>query len=96
MKRSGQYQIKGYQLFDLVRKSSDAGGIFLYVSKNYEFNPVLVFQGDDEVELIVVEVTIAKMQVRIFCGYGPQEGYSNVTSFFSQLEQEIEKSKRGW
>ena len=69
------------------------GGLALYVSNSTDFSPVLVFQGNVEVELIVVEVGIETMPVRIFCRYGPQEGSPNVKAFFSRLEEEAEKSK---
>ena len=35
--------------------------------------PVVISEGEDENELLVVEIQINKKKVRLITGYGPQE-----------------------
>ena len=58
---------------------------------NVALQPVLVSEYSDEFELLVVEITVSKMQIRIISGYGPQENWEEQkkTPFFEALEAEI-------
>ena len=44
-------------------------------------DPVLVSEGDDETELLVVEAKIGTKQVHILNAYGPQETENNINNF---------------
>ena len=52
------FKIKGYQSFELVRKESGGGGLATCVNEDLE--PVLISEGDDQSELLVVEIRIDK------------------------------------
>jgi hypothetical protein len=58
-------------------------------------NPVLVAAGDDEIELLVVQVKLGHLNVRIFNAYGPQEDDTAACKLFWQgLEKEIIRAKQ--
>ena len=92
--RIGQIQIDGYQIFDTVRNQSEGGGggILLGISNEGFPNPILVCQGDDNVELLVVQIEIGPIPVRLFCAYGPQEGSQDCLAFYQRLEEEVENA----
>ena len=41
-----------------------------------ELEPVWIAEGDDQVEVLVVEVRIKELKIRIINAYGPQESDS--------------------
>ena len=63
--------INNYTIFELIRKESRGGGLAIGALDDLE--PRWVSEGDDVEEVIVIEVKINDLQVRILCGYGPQE-----------------------
>ena len=70
MLRKGWVKIEGYQTFELVRKETGGGGLATCVIE--ELEPVLISEGDDQSELLVVEVRInSNTKARIFNAYGP-------------------------
>ena len=68
------------------------GGILLGISNEGFPNPILVCQGDDNVELLVVQIEIGPIPVRLFCAYGPQEGSKDCLAFYQRLEEEVENA----
>ena len=80
---------KNYLTFELVRKHSHGGGLATMVKP--ELEPVWVAEGDDQVEILVVEVRIKEMKIRIINGYGPQEcdSLERKTLFWSRLQSEV-------
>ena len=61
---------KKYTIYELVRQKSSGGGLAIGVHN--DLHPAWIDQGDDEVEVIVVEIWIDEFPVRIVNGYGPQ------------------------
>ena len=67
-----------YQVFELRREKSareggkglNGGG--LAVGALHDLSPVLLQQGDDEVECMTVELTTGSTRLRCVVGYGPQ------------------------
>jgi hypothetical protein len=54
------------------------------------FEPVLIYEGPEEIELLVVEGKIGPFKTRFFNAYGPQEDEEEKTiGFYSKLEEEI-------
>ena len=93
LRKSGNIQIPGYQVFQLNRNGSLGGGLLSAVDVG--LNPVLVAAGDDEIELLVVQVKIGHLNVRIFNAYGPQEDDTATCKLFWQgLEKEIIRAKQ--
>ena len=72
------------------------GGLLTAIKDN--LNPVLVYLGDDEDELIVVQVNVVSLNIRIFNGYGPQESSNEGNlqvklNFWQSFEKEIIAAK---
>ena len=57
-------------------------------------NPVLISEYSDEIELIVVEISIEQYKIRVITGYGPQEVWNLDVKmkFFLALEEEVAKA----
>ena len=68
--RIGQVKVDGYQMFDTVRKKSGGGGGILIGIQNEEFsNPIVICQGEENVEILVVQIKIGGMSVRLSVSY---------------------------
>ena len=83
---------KNYQIYYLNRKTSEGGGLAIGVDKNIE--SILIREGDDIIEAIVVLVMIATIPVRIIAAYGPQENANNEKKekFWEFMEEETNKA----
>ena len=78
-----------YQIFELIRKDKQGGG--LAIGALHDVNPVWISKGDDEVEILVVEISVENMKIRCVCGYGPQE-YDKTEKkekFWAKLSSEV-------
>ena len=76
-----------YQIFEHVRKESKGGGLMTAVDKS--FDSVLIYEGDDDIELLVVQGKVNNTNIRFVNGYGPQEDDRKVPDFYTKLEEEI-------
>ena len=87
--KKGRFKLNNFHIFEAIRKSKLKGGTMIGI--NVALQPVLVSEYSEEFELLVVEITISKMQIRIISGYGPQENWEEQkkTPFFEALEAEI-------
>ena len=63
---------KNFTIYELLRKYSNGGGICIGVHK--DLKPVWVAQGDDETEVLAVEIWVDDFPIRVVTGYGPQVG----------------------
>ena len=95
VKKAGQFRVEGYQIFEYVRQNKGGGGIAIGIDNECKNEPLLVTQGEDGVEILVVEINVGEMQVRLITGYAPQETDNKeiIATFYSKLEQEIESSQ---
>ena len=62
--------MKDYQFFEKLRDNKGGGGLLIAVDKT--LNPALI-DSENDVELLVVELTVANKKVCVINGYGPQE-----------------------
>ena len=69
--KKGQISLDGFQCFEHVRVNSKGGGLLLAIHKS--FDPVLIYEGNDDVEILVVQGKIGKTDIRFLNAYGPQE-----------------------
>ena len=78
-----------FQIFYLNRQKSQGGGLALGVEKNIE--STLIRDGDDEIEVISVQVVLGGIPVRLITGYGPQENdiIEKKKNFWKFIENEI-------
>ena len=83
---------KNYQIYYLNRKTSEGGGLAIGVDKNIE--SILIREGDDIIEAVVVLVMIATVPVRIIAAYGPQENANKEKKekFWEFMEEETNKA----
>ena len=91
-KRKGTFKMKDYEIFESIR-SKQKGGTLMGIHK--ALNPVLIEEYDKEFELLVAEIKVAKKEIRIITGYGPQENWteSDRLPFFIALEAEVVKAE---
>ena len=75
-----------YQVFELLRKSTGGGGLATEV-----LNPVLTYEGDNEVEILVLEIDVKASKIRLINAYGPQEKQKMEIKqkFWDRLECEV-------
>ena len=93
--------LMNYQVYELKReKTKDEGGKGahgggLAVGALNDLKPVLVRQGNDEVECITIEVTTSTTRIRCVTGYGPQESDCVVRKekFWDFLDKEVHSAK---
>ena len=87
--KKGQVGVDGFQCFEHVRMNSKGGGLLLAVHES--LNPVLIYEGNDEIELLVVQGKIDQKDIRFINAYGPQEDDNDekIISFYAKLEEEI-------
>ena len=85
--------IKDFQIFELVRKNSNGGGLAIGI--NCTFTPFMVFECDDKTELLVVEASINEHNIQFITGYGPQESESinDREEFFAKLSEGVKKAE---
>ena len=83
---------KHYTIYELLRKSSNGGGLAIGVHN--DLTSAWVSDGNDDTEVLVVAVETSNFPIRIVNGYGPQENDSieRKQKFWSRLGQEVEDS----
>ena len=93
LKSSGKIKTEscnGYQILELNRVGKSGGG--LAIGALAETDPVWISEGDTEVEILVVEISVSELQIRCIAAYGPQEGATSEKkeNFWSRLSAEID------
>ena len=74
LKKIGQIKLPGYQIFELLREHKGGGGLLTAVGET--LTPVLISTGNNDAEILTVQIKINNIDVRIVNAYGPQEtGY---------------------
>ena len=83
---------KFYQVFELNRKANAGGG--LAIGAVLDVDPVWISEGSDEVEILVVEISVTGHRIRCIGGYGPQENASLETklTFWTRLKEEVQSA----
>ena len=81
-------KIEGYKVFEKQR-TGFGGGLLTAVLN--DLHPVLVGDGDDDNEVLVIQVQVGKYSVRVFNCYGPQEDedYQKKVIFWNTLEKDV-------
>ena len=84
---------KNYQIYYLNRKTSEGGGLAIGVDKNIE--SILIREGDNVIEAVVVLAMIANIPVCIVTAYGPQENANKEKKekFWEFLGEETNKAE---
>ena len=84
---------RGYQIFELNRTGKAGGGLAIRALNDTE--PIWISEGDNEVEVLVVEISVSEMQIRCIAAYGPQEGATpeKKEKFWARISAEIEDAQ---
>lgn len=90
--KEGKIRIEGYEIFETIRKKEKGGSV---LGIHHALSPTLIKKYENDFELICVEVVVAKREIRLITGYGPQEYWSDSVKlpFFHALEEEIIKAQ---
>ena len=94
LKREMLISSNDYHIYENVRKNKGGGGIMIGIDKGLtDKEPVVIYRGNDEIEILVVEVSLNSMNVRFMSAYGPQEEANpeKINAFYQKLEEEIVK-----
>ena len=87
LKRKSQVVLCGYRLFCLIKSPSSGG---LLIACKPSLKPVLVFEGSDECQVIVIQVQLQFLNARIIAGYGPQESDKRASESYREcIEEQI-------
>ena len=65
LKSKNKYKLQGYTIFESVRNDKDGGGLL-----TADLSPVLVTEGDDNAEILVVEAQVGNESVYFINAYG--------------------------
>ena len=92
VQKPGKIRFEGaqnYVIYELTRKNKTGGGLAIGVKKDLE--PGWAGEGDNETEVLVVQLTVGDMKLRVLCGYGPQETDSadRKALFWSRVHAEV-------
>ena len=95
MKSQGRIKTKNsqkYQIFELLRKNKCGGGIAIGALE--DLNPVWIAEGDDEVEVLVIQIEVQQFPIRCIGAYGPQEKdkIERKLKFWARLSKEVEEA----
>ena len=95
MKRPGKIKTEScekYIIYELIRKKKGGGGIAIGVDKNLK--PVFIDDGDDDIEIIIVEARTDTFKFRCVGAYGPQETdkIEKKINFWAKLSNEVENA----
>ena len=84
---------ESFQIYYLHRKESEGGGLAMGIDK--EIESTLVMEGDDDLEVLVVQAVLGAVSVKIIAAYGPQENAlkEKKEKFWEFLEQEANKAE---
>ena len=85
------------QVFEMKRvKSKEEGGKGIHggglaVGALHHLNPVLIRNGNDDIECVTIEITTETARIRCVTGYGPQESdcTSRKEKFWNFLDAEV-------
>ena len=70
LRQLNQVKLSGYEMFERIR-TGQGGGLLTAVS--FDLDPVLISDGGDENEILVVQAKLGRQVLRIINAYGPQE-----------------------
>ena len=83
-----------YVIFELIRKEKSGGGLALGVAK--ELNPTWLGEGDDQVEVLSVQINAKDFPIRCVGGYSPQENdpVERKSKFWARLDSEVYEAEK--
>ena len=84
---------KDFQIFHLNRQNKQGGGLAVGIEKRIE--STLIREGDDNTEVLSIQIIVEKTPVRIIVGYGPQENddVDRKKLFWNFVENEVKEAE---
>ena len=91
-KTEGRFKIENFQIFELIRKNKEGGGLALGCLK--ELKPVWLREGNDEVEALTIEIILKKLKIRCVVAYGCQENdkIDRKEEFWKYLDEDVQQA----
>ena len=80
-----------YQIYERIRKAGKSGG-GLALGVHHDLCPAWVGEGENESEILSVEITVQNIKIRCVAAYGPQESGPSLeekAKFWTQLDAEV-------
>ena len=80
-----------YQIYERIRKGGKTGG-GLALGVHHDLCPAWVGEGENESEILSVEITVQNLKIRCIVAYGPQESgptLDDKIQFWMQLDAEV-------
>ena len=92
LKKKGKITIQNYEIFEAIRNGEKKGTM---IGIHKTFKPVVISEYSEDIELLVVEMSVAGKEVRVISGVGPHENQTEPERlpFFLALEKEIIKAE---
>ena len=69
--RPNQLKMKDFIVFEKVRIEREGGGVAIAAKK--DLNPVLIGEGEDDIETISIDIHPSKIVISCTSAYGPQQ-----------------------
>ena len=93
LRNEGRLKLENYQMFELIRKNRDGGGLAIGCDKRLK--PTWVREGNDNIEALSVDIFVAKKKIRCCVAYGCQESdvLERKEQFWNYLDKEVEFAK---
>ena len=66
------------------------------IGTHKKLESVLVSEGDQDTEVLVVQSNISNNKIRFMTGYGPQENSdrNKISQFYARLDEEADKAEK--
>ena len=91
----GQLKLDEYIIYEKLRKKEKAGG-GLALGCHKDLNPCWVSEGNENVEVLSIDIFLKNIRIRCCAAYGPQEGDSleKKEAFWNQLDKEVSEAEK--
>ena len=85
-----------YELHRTINSEKGAQGGGLAIGVLNVLDPSWISEGDDDAEILTVEIWVEGFPIRLICGYGPQESDSKYRKdkFWEYINTEVANSKK--
>ena len=88
--QANRLKMDDFVIYERIRSEREGGGVAIGAKK--DLNPVLIAEGEENVEAITIDITLAKMIISCTSAYDPQQRDSaiNKSNFWEYLDNMAE------
>ena len=85
--QANQLKMKDSIIYEKIRSNKEGGGVAIGAKK--DLNPVLIAEGEENVEAISIDITLSKIVISYTSAYGSQQRDSamNKSKFWDYLDK---------